>query len=93
VLQLVLAEIRTEIAAQLPRNDADVAALEAELATTRVEQKRLAKAVAMADDVPELVSELRKRSARKSWRPSARPTNSWRWSRGSRRRHGPGSTI
>ena len=28
------------------------------------EQKRLAKAVAMADDVPELVSELKKRTAR-----------------------------
>ena len=63
VLQLVLGEIRNEIAAQLPKRDADVAALEAELATARSEQKRLARAVAMADDVPELVSELQKRSA------------------------------
>ncbi len=61
VLDLVLAEIRTELAAQLPKRDADVAALEAELATARTEQKRLAKAVALADDVAELVSELRKR--------------------------------
>jgi hypothetical protein len=59
----VLGEIRNEIAAQLPKRDADVAALEAELATARSEQKRLARAVAMADDVPELVSELQKRSA------------------------------
>lgn len=64
VMQLVLAEIRTEIAAQLPQQEADIAALETELTTARSEQKRLAKAVAMADDVPELVSELRKRSAR-----------------------------
>ncbi|MEJ7598492.1 MAG: recombinase family protein [Kofleriaceae bacterium] len=64
VLQLVLAEIRTEIAAQLPQRDADIAGLAAELATARSEQKRLAQAVAMADDVPELVSELKKRSTR-----------------------------
>jgi len=64
VLQLVLGEIRSEIAAQLPKRDADVAAIEAELAMARAEQKRLAKAIAMADDVPELVSELKKRSAR-----------------------------
>jgi hypothetical protein len=62
VLHLVLGEIRAEIAAQLPQRDSDVAALEAELATARGEQKRFAKAVAMADDVPELVSELKKRS-------------------------------
>ena len=64
VLDLVLAEIRTEIAAQLPKQDADLAALEAELSTARAEQKRLAKAIAMTDDVPELVSELKKRSVR-----------------------------
>jgi site-specific DNA recombinase len=62
VLKLVLGEIRAEIAAQLPKQEADVAGLEAELATARGEQKRLARAVAMADDVPELVSELKKRS-------------------------------
>ena len=64
VLQLVLAEIRTEIAAQLPQQAEDVAALEAELATARTEQKRLARAVALADDVNELVSELKKRTSR-----------------------------
>jgi hypothetical protein len=41
-----------------------VSALEIELANLRVEQKRLAKAVALADDVPELVAELRQRAAR-----------------------------
>lgn len=64
VLDLVLGEIRTEIAAQLPKHDADVAALEAELTTARAEQRRLAKAVALADDVAELAAELRKRNQR-----------------------------
>ena len=62
VLQTVLAEIRSEIAAQLPKQEADTAALEADLAAARTEQKRLARAVALADDVPELVSELKKRT-------------------------------
>ena len=62
VLDMVLGEIRTEIAAQLPQRNADVAALEGQLATARSEQKKLAQAVALADDVPELVSELKKRS-------------------------------
>lgn len=62
VLQTVLAEIRSEIAAQLPKHEADTVALEAELAAARAEQKRLAKAVAMADEVPELISELKKRT-------------------------------
>jgi len=44
VLQLVLSQIRTEIAAQLPQQAEDIAALESELATMRVEQKRLARA-------------------------------------------------
>ena len=64
VLQTVFAEIRAEIAAQLPRHEADTAALESELATCRGEQKRLAKAVAMADEVPELLSELKNRTSR-----------------------------
>ncbi|HEY0477344.1 MAG TPA: hypothetical protein VGD37_07455 [Kofleriaceae bacterium] len=55
----MLGEIREQIAAQLPKRDADVAALETDLRNVRAEQKRLAKAVALADDVPELVSELR----------------------------------
>ncbi len=60
----MLADIRTEIAAQLPKQAADIAALETELATVKLEQKRLAKAVAMADDISDLVSELKKRSTR-----------------------------
>lgn len=64
VLDEVLAEIQSQIADQLPKRDADVAALEAELRDLRAEQKRLARAVALADDVPELVTELRQRSAR-----------------------------
>src|SRR5262249_50703074 len=47
-----------------PKRDADVAALEAELRDVRTEQKRLAKAVALADDLPELVTELRQRNLR-----------------------------
>lgn len=64
VLEQVLSEIREQIAAQLPKREADVSALEAELRSVRTEQKRLAKAVALADDVPELVAELRQRAAR-----------------------------
>lgn len=64
VLDEVLGEVREQIAAQLPKREADVAALEAELRDVRAEQKRLAKAVALADDLPELITELRQRSAR-----------------------------
>lgn len=63
-LAMVVDQLRAEIQAQIPQRDADVAALEAELVTVRAEQKRLAKAIALADDVPELVAELRQRSAR-----------------------------
>lgn len=64
VLTQVLGEIREQIAAQLPKRAADVSELETELSSLRVEQKRLAKAVALADDVPELIAELRQRAAR-----------------------------
>ncbi len=64
VLDEVLAEIGEQIEAQLPKRKADVAALEAELRDVRAQQKRLAKAIAMSDDVPELVTELRQRSTR-----------------------------
>lgn len=63
-LAMVLGQVRTEIEAQLPQRRDDIAALEAELASVRAEQKRLAKAVALSDDVPELVVELQQRSAR-----------------------------
>lgn len=64
VLLLVMTEVRNEIAAQIPKHEADASALEADLETARAEQKRLAQAVALASDVPELVTELKKRAAR-----------------------------
>jgi len=64
VLATVLGQVRAEIEAQIPQRQADIAALEAELASVRDEQKRLAKAVALAKDIPELVAELHQRSAR-----------------------------
>ena len=57
-------EIRAAIEAQLPRREADATELERELRDVKAEQKRLTKAVALADDVPELVTELRQRAAR-----------------------------
>lgn len=61
---MVIGQVRAEIEAQLPKRQDDIASLEAELTAVRAEQKRLAKAVALADDVPELVAELQQRSAR-----------------------------
>ena len=61
---MVIGQVRAEIEAQLPRRHDDIATLEAELASVRTEQKRLAKAVALSDEVPELVVELQQRSAR-----------------------------
>jgi site-specific DNA recombinase len=63
-LEMVLNQVRAEIEAQIPKRRDDIAALETELATVRAEQKRLAKAVALSDEVPELVVELQQRSAR-----------------------------
>ena len=64
VLTSLVDQIRDEIAAQMPQRKLDIAALETELATVRAEQKRLAKAVALSDEIPELVSELQQRAAR-----------------------------
>ena len=64
VVEGVLTEVRRQIQAQMPRRELDIAALEAELAETRAQQRRLAKAVALADNVPELASELNQRTAR-----------------------------
>jgi hypothetical protein len=65
LLDEVLAEIRDQLKAQMPKRDADIAALEAELRDVRAEQKRLGKKnVALADDLPELVTELRQRNVR-----------------------------
>jgi hypothetical protein len=52
VLAMVIGQVRAEIEAQLPQRQNDIAALEAELASVRAEQKRLAKAVALSDVVP-----------------------------------------
>jgi len=64
MIEMVLGHVRDEIAAQLPRHEADLAQLETELRDVTGEQKRLAKAVAMSDDIPELVTELKQRLAR-----------------------------
>lgn len=64
VITTMASEIRAAIEAQLPSRDADVSELEHELRNVKAEQRRLTKAVALADDVPELVSELRLRGAR-----------------------------
>jgi DNA invertase Pin-like site-specific DNA recombinase len=61
MIALVLDEIRAEIEAQLPQREADLAALEAELSAVTTEQKRLARAVAMSDEIPELMTELKQR--------------------------------
>jgi hypothetical protein len=63
-LGMVIGQVRAEIEAQIPQPQNDIAALEAELASVRAEQKRLAKAVALSDEVPELVVELTQRLAR-----------------------------
>ncbi len=64
VLDDVLAEIRRQIEAQAPRREVNVAALESELAEIRAQHRRLVKAVVLADDIPELISELKQRAAR-----------------------------
>ena len=56
-------EIREAIEGQIPTRAADVGELEAQLRAVKAEQRRLTKAVALADDVPELVTELRQRCA------------------------------
>ena len=64
VFENVLAEIRRQIRAQVPRREVDIAALESELAEIRAQHRKLVKAVALADDIPELISELKQRAAR-----------------------------
>jgi site-specific DNA recombinase len=61
MLDDVLANVRAEIEAQMPQHDADLKALEAELGDMKAEQKRLAKAVAISNDIPELMTELKQR--------------------------------
>lgn len=64
VIARMAGEIRTAIEEQIPTIPDDLAALEADLRDVKAEQKRLARAVAIADDVPELVAELRARANR-----------------------------
>lgn len=64
VIATMAGEIRAAIEAQLPSRDADVSELERELRDVKAEQRRLTKAVALADDVPELVTELKARATR-----------------------------
>lgn len=64
MVEMVLEHVRAEVAAQLPQHEADLEMLEAELKAVTTEQKRLAKAVAMSDEIPELMTELKQRLAR-----------------------------
>ena len=59
-----LKQIELETRAQMPSPTVDAESLKAELAQVEKERTKLAKAVALADDVPELVAELNRRSAR-----------------------------
>jgi len=51
-LVMIMGHVRSEIEAQLPQRQDDIAALEAELATATAEQKRLARAVALWTSYP-----------------------------------------
>jgi hypothetical protein len=51
-LAMVIGQVRAEIEAQLPQRNENIAVLEAELASVRAEQERLAKAVALSDKGP-----------------------------------------
>jgi DNA invertase Pin-like site-specific DNA recombinase len=64
VLDDVVAEIRRQVEAQMPRRALDISALETELAEVRAQHKKLVKAVALADDIPELIYELKLRAER-----------------------------
>ena len=63
VRQQVLEEIEKWVRAQIPEPEVDLDILKAELAAARAEQRKLAKAVALSDNIPELVTELHQRSA------------------------------
>lgn len=57
-------QVRGQVEAQIPSKEADREELEAELREVKAEQKRLTKAVALTDEVAELVTELRNRATR-----------------------------
>jgi site-specific DNA recombinase len=60
----LIKQLRAELTSQLPKQEADLSAMEAELVTTRTEHRRLTKAIALADNIPELVAELKQRVTR-----------------------------
>lgn len=64
IMAEVARQIRAEAEATFPAERGAADDLEAELAQLKLEQKRLARAVALAEDVDELAAELRDRSAR-----------------------------
>ncbi len=64
VVDTVLAEARAEIERELATPPADIAPLRRELHQMRAEQRRLARAIAMIEDAPELLSELTRRRSR-----------------------------
>lgn len=64
VVQDVVAQVRAELTAQSPAVGVEIAEIEASLRETRTQQKRLAKALALVDDVQELASEIKERAAR-----------------------------
>lgn len=64
VVEIVIGRIRHHVEAQMPRAAAELAELDAELREVAAEQRRLAKAVALSDDVGPLVDELQARNNR-----------------------------
>ena len=60
----LVARIQRAAKARLPTPDEDLGALEADLAQARSEQGRIARAIALTDDVAELVTELNQRRSR-----------------------------
>lgn len=56
--------IARQVEAQIPRPEVSVGDITDMLSQLRAEQRKLAKAVGLSDDIPELVAELERRSAR-----------------------------
>lgn len=64
VLDQIMGEVRSHLAARLPEVVADVGELQQELRSTKAEHDRFAKAIALSDDVGVLLQEMRVRRAR-----------------------------
>jgi hypothetical protein len=60
----VIGQLKNELQKQLTGTSIDVEAAETELATLKQQLRNLAEAVAKGDQIPELLAEMRKRSAR-----------------------------